>query len=74
MPRQKNIQVNQDETWQSAVAIIIVALVLFFFFLGKQNGCDGSGYGKYGRCQANTSAGSQCKSNAGKSGYCGSHR
>lgn len=36
--------------------------------------CEGTGYGKYGRCKANTQSGSQCKSNAGKTGYCGVHK
>jgi hypothetical protein len=30
-------------------------------------------YGKHGRCNADTKSGSQCKNNAGKNGYCGTH-
>lgn len=36
--------------------------------------CGERGYGKHGRCQATTKSGSQCKSNAGKTGYCGTHK
>lgn len=31
-------------------------------------------YGKYGQCQATTKKGKRCKSNAGKTGYCGRHK
>ena len=36
--------------------------------------CGERGYGKYGRCLATTKSGSQCKSNAGRTGYCGTHK
>jgi hypothetical protein len=48
-------------------------LIAIAFALFVLSSCE-TGYGKYGRCQANTKSGSQCKSNAGKTGYCGSHK
>jgi len=49
--------------------LLYLTLVVFLF-----SSCDSFGYGKYGRCKADTKSGSRCKSNAGKTGYCGTHK
>lgn len=48
-----------------------IYVILLFLMISA---CGERGYGKYGRCQATTKSGSQCKSNAGKTGYCGTHK
>lgn len=42
--------------------------------LSTVNAFADKGYGKYGQCKGKTKKEVRCKSNAGKTGYCGKHK